>query len=180
MMNAKIIKNFGTLSAKQQSIQFYNINVTTEKIMSFAKLLGYQIKEFSDENKPDFRKYGYDKGYVWVYNPNDKDGAFEDIGYTRRWRYIHELAHAMTYQSILNKYGIIRVNRGQGVLTYNDAVISMDWEISTLNKQHEILEFINNGTKLSDAQKARECNTLSADLIHRCISGGSWTRAKYC
>lgn len=165
-----IYKHFGTLSGDETSIIYYDIDITINTIVKFAYNFKYKIREFCPESKPDFRDFGYHNGYVWVFNPNEQHGSFHDVEYTRKWRYLHELAHALSYDRVCRKYEIPFIHRGKGRLEYVDAVICMDWEIEALKTQYMLMGAMG-GTKPTEIQKAMEVNTLAADLIQRCVTG---------
>jgi len=166
----KCYEAFGTIVDFETDIMYYPIPVSIDKIVEFATVANFDIKEFSYENKPDFTNgLSYAEGLVWVYNPNDRAGAFKSSEYTRKWRYIHELAHGLTHSYILDKFNIDKINRGSGVLDFVDAVIALSWEIETMNLQYAILKGF--GVFISEQDKNREINTLFADLVYRCMTG---------
>jgi len=166
----KCYETFGTIVDHETNIMFYPIDVSLDKIVAFAKERDFDIKEFSYENKPNFVDgLSYAEGLVWVYNPNDNIGSFSSVEYTRKWRYIHELAHGLTHNYILDKFEIDRVNRGSGALGIVDAVIALRWEIETMQVQYAIMKQL--GIGISEANKNREINTLFADLTYRCMTG---------
>jgi hypothetical protein len=167
----KIASYFGRLSSGKTEIKHYEITVSLKDIIEACKNKGFSIREFSKENKPDFSRYGYKEGYVWVYNPNDDNGSFHDVDYTRKWRYIHELSHALTYDTICTKYDIDKVERGSGALAYDKALIAMDWELEAMRTQFSMLDGVLNNCYISPEQKAREINTLMYDLTIRCLTG---------
>ena len=167
----KCYESFGHIINETTNIMFYNLdNLSLNSILDYSNNLDFKIKEFSYENKPNFKdNLSYKNGLVWVYNPNDTNGSFEDVEYTRKWRYIHELSHGLTHTYILDKFNISVINRGEGILSYNDAIIALSWEIETMILQFKILKDL--GVIVSKINQNREINTLFADLVYRCVTG---------
>lgn len=166
----KCYEAFGKIVDHETDIEFYEIPLSVDTIVDFAKERNFDIKEFSYENKPDFTKgLSYPEGLVWVYNPNDRAGAFKSSEYTRKWRYIHELSHALTHSYILDRFCTNKINRGSGVLGYADAVVALTWEIETMKMQYSILRML--GVDVEEVHQNKEINTLFADLVYRCMTG---------
>lgn len=162
---------FGTFDKEQTNIKFYKLgNLSEQSIIEYSEDKGFKLLEFSHETKPDFSKYGYKQGYVWVYNPNQANNSFHDVDYIRKWRYTHELAHALTYEQVLKEFNISKVVRGSGRLSEKEAVISLTWELYTLRKQWDIIEELG-GVSIINYNRKRELLTLLYDLTYRCISG---------
>lgn len=162
---------FGNFEQDSTDIKCYKLgDLTEQSIIKYAEDNGFKILEFTHETKPDFSVYGYNQGYVWVYNPNQANNSFHEVDYTRKWRYVHELAHALTYKQVLEEFKIDSVIRGSGSLPEKEAVIALTWELYTLRKQWEIIEELGNVTIINYNRK-RELLTLLYDLTYRCISG---------
>jgi len=170
-LQEKCYKAFGSIVDFKTDIMYYELKeLSLNSILDYAKNCDFDIKEFSYENKPDFvNGLSYPEGLIWVYNPNDANGSFEDVEYTRKWRYIHELCHGLTYNYILDKFDINTVTRGEGVVSYDNAVIALTWEIETMILQFKTLEDM--GVYIETFDKNREINTLFADLVYRCLTG---------
>lgn len=162
---------FGHFGDTPTDIQCYSLgNLTESDIVKYAEAKGYKILEFTHEVKPDFNVYGYKQGYVWVYNPNQADNSFHDVDYTRKWRYIHELAHALTYDQILEDFNIRTIIRGKGLLSMKESVIALTWELHTLSKQWDVIKELG-GVAVEIEERKREVLTVLYDGMCRCISG---------
>ena len=73
---------------------------------SNPKDYGKTIEGIKIEQRPaNIAKDGYSKGNIWVYNPYDEHGSFNDALLTHAWRAIHELGHALSEAVIHKKYG---------------------------------------------------------------------------
>lgn len=166
-----IYNHFGKIdnSIIKSDIKYYDIDISVDDIISIAKKEGYSILEFTEYNKPDFSKYSYFNGFVWIYSPNNSFASFHDVTYTRKWRYIHELCHARTYNTILNMFKIDKIIRGTGVLSLENSIIAMAWELLTLNEQYKFIKKYSND--IDEKSINREINTLFSDLLHRCFTG---------
>ena len=85
---------------------------TTER---FLADYGFKVEYFSFEDNsanggidfrlPKIKKQGYNRGYVWIYDPVVEHGSFKDIEYTRSWRIFHEAGHGISEMFMEQRYG---------------------------------------------------------------------------
>lgn len=121
--------------------------------------------------KPDLANKNYNTGHLMVYDPTPGSGGdFGTEEYTRGWRQIHELAHALTYPELNSIYG---EGRRMGKLghhrTLNEALRAVHWEWLAAHKQRELSKQI--GVHLKDEDFNRELNTVMHDAVHRAVTG---------
>jgi len=121
--------------------------------------------------KPDLANKNYNTGHLMIYDPSPDSGAsFGHEEYTRGWRQIHELAHALTYPELNKIYGEgRRIGKLGTHRTLNEALRSVHWEWLAAHKQRELSKQI--GVHLSDADFNKELNTVMHDAVHRAITG---------
>ena len=121
--------------------------------------------------KPDLASKNYNTGHLMVYDPTPESGAnFGHEEYTRGWRQIHELAHALTYPELNKTYGEGRRMGKLGIhRTTNEALRAVHWEWLAAHKQRELSKQI--GVHLSDQDFHKELNTVMHDAVHRAVTG---------
>lgn len=121
--------------------------------------------------KPDLANKNYNTGHLMVYDPSTASGGdFGHEEYTRGWRQIHELAHALTYPELNKIYGEGRRMGKLGVhRTMNEALRAVHWEWLAAHKQRELSEQV--GVHLSDQDFHKELNTVMHDAAHRAVTG---------
>lgn len=167
---------------------------------SLAKKFGYEFKYFtSDPNKvrtltdgtkiqirPDnLKQAGYDKGIVWVYDPWDEHGSFNEVVYTKIWREIHELAHGITEKFMQEKYGTskrfgamsfntknpynIEDKRTYRGLTLKEAQRALEWEDVAFRAQIELYKML--GLKIPVEQAVLDFNIAAHDVVIRLLTG---------
>lgn len=171
-----------------------------DKVLSFLKEYGMTARFFTSnpedigtncsgfkvEKKPyNLKKHGYEKGNVWIYNPCDSHGSFNDIFTTLSWRIIHETAHAITEELMHKKYG---ASRRMGAMNFdinnpydtNDKTVykglslkeaerSIEWEDVAFRAQ-EIL-FRELGVKIPKENHVLDFNIATHDVIIRLLTG---------
>lgn len=121
--------------------------------------------------KPDLANKNYNTGHLMVYDPTPASGGdFGHEEYTRGWRQIHELAHALTYPELNKVYGEGRRMGKLGVhRTTNEALRAVHWEWLAAHKQRELSKQV--GVHLSDQDFHKELNTVMHDAAHRAVTG---------
>lgn len=145
---------------------------------------------FADDTfkAPRLKADGYDKGKVWIYNPYESSGAFNDPEYTKTWRIVHEVAHGITEKFMQTKYGDSRrqgalgketeypvgkpskgVTKKYPPLTTAEAMRAVEWEDVSFRVQRMLFEDI--GVFVSDAEFNKEYITNIADATHRVLTG---------
>lgn len=171
-----------------------------EKVIEFLKEYGFKPKFFTSnsedvgvnclgypiEAKPfNLKKHGYEKGNVWIYNPCDSKGSFDDNLTTFLWRIVHELAHGITEELMDRKYGLSRrfgamnhdirnpydtndkrVYKG---LTLLESQRSIEWEDVAFRAQ-EIL-FKELGLHIPKENHILDFNIAGHDVILRLLTG---------
>ena len=134
--------------------------------------------------KPDFKNNGYAQKNAYIYQPNDPNGAFDDVAYTYAWRATHEIAHGLVNDKLTEQYGgqgrragalgiLARDDSGRQImdpLSLSDALRALDWEHETFLKQREILEQ-DLGVSISEDQFNREYMLNMSDAVHRVLTG---------
>jgi hypothetical protein len=121
--------------------------------------------------KPDLASKNYNTGHLMVYDPTPDSGAsFGHEEYTRGWRQIHELAHALTYPELNKIYG---EGRRMGKLgthrSTHEALRAVHWEWLAAHKQRELSKQV--GVNIKDEDFHRELNTVMHDAAHRAVTG---------
>lgn len=121
--------------------------------------------------KPDLNAKNYNTGHLMVYDPTPKSGGdFQDEHYTKGWRQIHELSHALTYPELNKIYGEgRRIGKLGTHRTMNEALRAVHWEWLAAHKQRELSKQI--GVPVKDEDFHRELNTVMHDAIHRAVTG---------
>lgn len=121
--------------------------------------------------KPDLANKNYNTGHLMVYDPTPASGGdFGHEEYTRGWRQIHELAHALTYPELNKIYGEGRRMGKLGVhRTMNEALRAVHWEWLAAHKQRELSKQV--GVHVSDQDFNKELNTVMHDATHRAVTG---------
>jgi len=207
-LNAKPIPDvygkFGVLDAKKdttKNLKFYNLDklVTNPKLVrDLVKRFGFEVKYFSfhvDKEAgvefviPKLKKQGYKDGYLWIYDPRVAHGSFKDAEYTRQWRIVHELGHAITEDFMQKRYGDSRregrlgqswmATRGHPdkkqaqvelePLTLKEAQRAVEWEDVAFRVQRML--FAEMGITVDPAGFAHEYNTNVADASYRVLTG---------
>ena len=172
----------------------------TEKVISFLKEYGFTPRFFTSdpdsvgnnclgfkvEKKPfNLKKHGYEGGNVWIYNPCDSHGSFDDNMTTFLWRIVHELAHGITEEMMHKKYG---ASRRFGAMNFDiknpydsndkriykglslmEAERSIEWE-DVAFKAQEIL-FKELGLKIPKENHILDFNIAGHDVIIRLLTG---------
>ena len=169
-----IAKQYGqVLPGKKSNLQFYRgLERLEPKIDQMIQHHGYQTyiaggKEFG---KPDLKNKNYNTGHLMIWNPKPESGGdFGDEEFTRSWRKLHELAHAITYPEINNLYGEGRRMGKLGRLTPRESKRAVHWEWLAAHKQRELAKQL--GHNISDEDFNKELNTIMHDATHRAIHG---------
>lgn len=184
-----------------ESLKVYDLDElieNPEKLDALLNEYGFEVKYFSfheDEvagvefTIPKFKKENYQTGVVWIYDPRVAHGSFKDEQYTRSWRIVHELGHAITERLMQKRYGDSRREGRMGrtwdairgkpskrqvtveldPLTLNHAQRAVEWEDVSFRVQRMLMEDM--GIEVAPADFGREYNTNIADAIHRVLTG---------
>jgi hypothetical protein len=169
-------------------------------IEKFAETFGYKFRYFTSnpenvrtvkdgtkvELRPkDIKKEGYGTGFIWVYDPFDSHGAFNDQLYTKVWRQIHELAHAISEDLMEVRYGW---SRRFGAMNFNtrnpydindkkvykglsllQAQRALEWEDVAFRTQ--VLLYKELGLKIPKGTASLDFNIAAHDVIIRVLTG---------
>jgi len=169
--------------------QWDNVSANLRTMMD---KFGFEHDTFSFDKDtfkaPRLKAQGYDKGKVWIYNPFESSGAFNDPEYTKTWRIVHEMAHAITEQFMHRRYGDSRRqgalgkkteypvgNPSKGItkefdaLTTTEAMRAVEWEDVSFRVQRMLFE--DAGVFVSDEDFNSEYITNIADATHRVLTG---------
>lgn len=169
MFNVNELANtFGQLNPNPTSIKLYDLPEPNVMIQLAAKY-GFTVKLFSKDNPKTGA--GYDDGILWIYDPSDSNGRFnEGALYAFSWRIVHELGHALTESEAVRMFGPTnRKGRFPMTLTATNAKQAVWWEVLTIIKQHELLESI--GVKTDRITVAKELNTTIFDSMVKILTG---------
>ena len=195
---------FGALDAKKdttEKLKFYNL----DKLVANPKLVrdlitrfGFEVKYFSfhtDEEAgvefviPKLKKQGYKDGYLWIYDPRIAHASFKDTEYTRQWRIVHELGHALTEKFMESRYGPSRregrlgqswmATRGHPAkkqvqvelapLTLKEAQRAVEWEDVAFRVQRMLFDSLD--ITVDPVGFAHEYNTNIGDASYRVLTG---------
>lgn len=195
---------FGTLDVKKdttENLKFYSLDklvANPSLVGNMVKRFGFEVKYFSfhiDEEAgvefviPKLKKQGYKDGYLWIYDPRVAHGSFKDTEYTRQWRIVHELGHAITEDFMQKRYGDSRregrlgqswmATRGHPskkqvqvelpALNLMEAQRAVEWEDVAFRVQRMLFESL--GIEVDPAGFAHEYNTNVADASYRVLTG---------
>ncbi|KIM02572.1 MAG: hypothetical protein KN64_14870 [Sulfurovum sp. AS07-7] len=128
------------------------------------KIEGAKSNKFLKEN-------GYKNGTIYIYNPFEEEGAFNDQLYTKAWRTIHELAHAISEKTMQSRYGDSKRMGAMdfGGLTLENAQRAIEWEDVAFRTQVKLLNDI--GVPVNEQQAIADFNLAAHDTIARAITG---------
>lgn len=172
-------------------------------VEDLAKQFGYELKYFSSNpenvgraigdkvveerpaNRSQLKKKGYSAGNIWVYDPYDTHGSFDDPEYTKAWRGIHELAHGLTEKIMEAKYGESRRFGALGIDTKNpydpndprtykalsteEAQRAIEWEDVAFRTQLKLLDML--GIPVDKQQAVNDFNIAGTDTVLRTLTG---------
>lgn len=166
-----IAKDYGELRpGERPNLKHYDYRTFEPQIDSVMQQSGYSPYFAGGKyGKPDLERRNYNTGHVMVYDPESggEPGAEE---YTRTWRKIHELSHALTYEQLNDKYGEgRRIGKLGWHRTLREAKRAVEWEWLAAHKQRELSTKI--GHPIDDETFAREVNVVMHDAVHRAITG---------
>lgn len=171
---AKFANAYGKIKPGAKSnLMHYDYRPHEEGINRLLKQHGYKVYFAGGKyGKPDLANKNYNTGHLMIYDPTPSSGGdFQDESYTRTWRTVHELAHALTYPHLNAKYGEGRRMGKLGVhRTPREAKRSVEWEWLTAHKQRELTEQLT-GKRVPDHVFNRELNTVMHDALHRAVTG---------
>lgn len=168
---AQTISPWGKVNPAQAStLKHYDFRPFASQIEDMAKQHGYTFKYMGPGNIPDLKKDNYNHRTLHIWDPKAEGGNFGDERYTDTWRKSHELAHALTYAQLNDKYGEGRRIGKLGIhRTPHEAKRAVEWEWLAAHKQREIGEQM--GHHISDEDFHRELNTVMGDAVHRAVHG---------
>lgn len=169
-----IAEKFGSVVPGHKSnLQFYRgLERAEPAIDHLIAKHGYQTymaggKEYG---KPDLKNKNYNTGHLMIYNPKPESGGdFGNEEFTRSWRKLHELAHALTYKDVNGLYGEGRRLGKLGVRSPREAKRAVHWEWLAAHKQRDLAKDL--GFHLPDEDFHKELNTVMHDAVHRAIHG---------
>ena len=176
---------------------------TTER---FLADYGFKVEYFSFEDNsanggidfrlPKIKKQGYNRGYVWIYDPVVEHGSFKDIEYTRSWRIFHEAGHGISEMFMEQRYGPSKREGRMGFehpgkrgtppkqvdftlrpLTLKESQRAVEWEDLAFRTQRILLEEY--GIKISNDEFGQEYNTNITDAIFRVLTGDFGNPGEY-
>jgi hypothetical protein len=169
----KFATSFGSVDKTRPSVlKFYPMEGKGAAADALVAHHGYKTYYAGGKHgKPDLTTRHYGNGHLMVYDPeNGSGGDFGDTSYTDAWRKTHELAHALTYPELNQKYG---EGRRIGALgkhrTLREARRAVEWEHMAAHKQRELAAHM--GIHISDEDFNREYNTIMHDALHRSVTG---------
>ncbi|MEA1917891.1 MAG: hypothetical protein U9N42_10270 [Campylobacterota bacterium] len=172
----------------------YGYNI--EYISTNPDNIGRKIGEKTIIKQPSSRslkKNGYAKGNIFVYDPYSAHGAFNDVEYTKVWRGVHELAHALTETLMQSRYGD---SKRFGALSFdiknpynkNDKKIysglsllnaqrAVEWEDVAFRTQLKLLDEM--GIKVDINEAINDFNIVESDTLIRALTGDFSDPADY-
>lgn len=164
---------YGTVDRSSPSnLKFYPLEGKHDAATAQVAHHGYQHYYAGGKHgKPDLANRNYTTKHLMVYDPEAGSGGdFGETTYTDAWRKTHELAHALTLDTLNQKYG---EGRRMGALgkhrTMREAQRAVEWEWHAAHKQRELAADL--GVHISDDDFHRELNTVMHDAVHRAITG---------
>jgi hypothetical protein len=170
---AKHAAPYGNVNKEKPSnLKFYPMEGTGEKVNQLVHDNGYKVYYAGGKNgKADLAGKNYNTGHLMIWDPSAGSGGdFGHADYTDNWRKIHELAHALTYNQLNDKYGEGRRMGGLGKQrTAHEAKRAVEWEWLAAHKQRELAGQI--GIHIPDEDFHRELNTVMHDAVHRAVTG---------
>lgn len=199
---AEIYGRFGELTKKDttEDLKIYNLDRLVEDptlVEGLLKKFGYRVEYFAFHEDaragvefiiPKLKKQGYKQGVLWIYDPRVAHGSFMDVEYTRQWRIVHELAHAITEDIMQAKYGDSRregrlgrtwitqrgkppkqINVEVEPLSLQQAQRAVEWEDVSFRVQRMLMEDL--GVAVEPTDFAREYNTNIGDALYRVLTG---------
>jgi len=178
MQNPNIVED---LAAKHGfKIRYFSSNPE-----NVGKRIGDTVIEERPQTRNKLKKQGYEAGNIWVYDPYDTHGAFNDPEYTKAWRGVHELAHALTERMMQAKYGDSRRFGALGNdtknpynpedprtykgLTAEEAQRAIEWEDTAFRAQLDLMERM--GIRVDKNQAVNDFNIAGSDTIIRTLTG---------
>lgn len=162
---------FGSIDKSSPSVlKFYPLEGKHQAADAQVAHHGYQTYYAGGKHgKPDLINKNYNTKHLMIYDP-ESEGNFGEASYTDAWRKTHELAHALTYDQLNQKYG---EGRRMGALgkhrTLREAKRAVEWEWMAAHKQRELAGQL--GVHISDDDFHRELNTVMHDAVHRAVTG---------
>lgn len=164
----------GYFEGRDTSELLYYYNLDDVDIESILKAHNYQVRIFGPFQNRDLC-LNYQTRTLWIYDPDCQDGAFTGhpadsalsrAEYTYRWRVLHELAHAKTFQMVKDRFGNFkRAGRWGMELSDKDAAAALVWEDLAFCVQPAL------GGSIGPAGLVREWTVNMADAVHRVFTG---------
>jgi diguanylate cyclase (GGDEF)-like protein len=170
---AKFAQHYGTVTpGTKTDLKHYDYRPVADKVDKMVAHHGYQTFIAGGKyGKPDLGKRNYNTKHLMIYDPTPSSGGdFQDELYTKTWRTVHELAHALTYDQLNAKYGEGRRIGKLGIhRTPREAKRAVEWEWLAAHKQRELGEQM--GLHVPDEVFHKELNTTMHDAVHRAVTG---------
>ncbi len=164
---------YGTVDKTSPSVlKYYPMEGQHQAAEALVTHHGYQYYLAGGKyGKPDLANRHYGNKNLMIYDPSaDSGGDFGDESYTKSWRLTHELAHALTYPELNQKYGEgRRIGRLGAHRTLREAKRAVEWEWLASHKQRELSRSI--GVHIPDEAFHQELNTVMHDAVHRAVTG---------
>lgn len=184
MVLDKLVKNPDLV--EEMAAKFgYKIRYFSSNPDNVGRKIGKTVVEERPANRNKLKKQGYQAGNIWVYDPYDTHGAFNDPEYTKAWRGIHELSHAITERMMQAKYGDSRRFGALGIdtknpydptdprtykaLTAEEAQRAIEWEDVAFRTQVKLLDSM--GIKVNEREAINDFNIAGSDTIIRTLTG---------
>jgi len=170
---AKFAAPYGSVNPSAPSdLTHYPYHGKLPEIENLVKQHGYKTYYAGGKyGKPDLVNKNYNTGHLMIYDPTPGSGGdFKHEEYTKGWRQIHELAHALTYPELNKIYGEGRRMGKLGIhRNLNEAMRAVHWEWLAAHKQRELGEQL--GIHIPDNVFHKELNTVMHDAVHRAVTG---------
>ena len=163
----------------------YDLKYFSSNPENVGRAIGDKVVEERPANRSQLKKKGYGAGNIWVYDPYDTHGSFDDPEYTKAWRGIHELAHGLTERIMEAKYGESRRFGALGLDTKNpydandprtykalsaeEAQRAIEWEDVAFRTQLKLLDAL--GIPVDQKQAVNDFNIAGSDTVLRTLTG---------
>jgi hypothetical protein len=159
-----IVKGKGNLESKH-----YPYQGKSAEIQRLVKDHGFEpFMVGSKHGKPGLNNKNYDTSHLPIHDSDSGDENHDD--YSRSWRHMHELAHALSEPEVNKIYGHGSRNGKLGHhLNSNEALRAVHWEDLTVHKQRELSKKL--GIHIPEEHFNKERNEVLADAVHRVTTG---------
>lgn len=170
---AKFAGPYGAVTpGKTSDLLHYPYHGKLRDIERVVKDHGYQTYYAGGKyGKPDLANRNYNTHHLMIYDPTPASGGdFGHEEYTKGWRQIHELAHALTYPELNQTYGEgRRIGKLGTHRSTREALRAVHWEWLAAHKQRELSKMV--GVHIPDETFHKELGTVIHDAVHRSVTG---------